>query len=214
MVKIDRTPLPQSVSITKDEDFRTSPVFPLLVKDFNNKCYLCEIPKESKWEVEHRQSKANFPARRHDWKNLFLSCSHCNGMKSKNYDDIIDCTITDPESFISFSTTNINTININAIGVVTPGIVKTVDLLNKVYNGIGRCITDFGCANLRNKVFQELSDFHRLLINYNNEQNIEVKQAYRRNIEAAIQRHSAFAAFKRLIIRNDVSLVSIFGALL
>jgi hypothetical protein len=214
MVKIDRTPLPLGISITKDEDYRNPPVFSLLVADAHNKCYLCEIEGETDWEVEHRQSRKNFSALQHDWKNLFLSCTHCNGIKLANYDNIIDCTIVDPENFISFSITNINTVTITGIGTISPDIAKTIDLLNKVYNGIGRCQTDVGCSNLRNKVMKEVSKFHELIDDYNNEVDTSLKRIRKTEIEKKIQRYSAFAAFKRLIIRNDVSLFRIFGAAL
>ncbi|GHU02840.1 hypothetical protein FACS1894147_05660 [Spirochaetia bacterium] len=214
MVKIDRTPLPSGVSITKAEDYLNPPVYKMLVEDFFNKCYICEIAKESKWEVDHRQSQSNFPARRYDWTNLFLSCPHCNGIKRAHYDDIIDCTNDDPEAHIIFSVININDITITAIGTASASINKTIELLNKVYNGIGRYPTDIGCANLRNKVIQEVAIFRRELLRYTNETKKGQKQVQRKKVEEQLQRRSAFAAFKRAIVRIDKSIAAEFGAAL
>jgi hypothetical protein len=214
MVKIDRSPLPSGISITKDADYRNPLVFSLLVEDAHNKCYLCEVKGESKWEVEHRQSRTNFPAHEHDWTNLFLSCSHCNGIKREKYDDIIDCTIVDPEDYISFFITNINNVTITAIGIPSSDVAKTIELLDKVYNGIGRCMTDFGCVNLRNKVIEEVAKFRGELINYMIETDRSLKLIQRAKIESLIKRDSIFAAFKRTIVRSEPYIRTEFGTAL
>jgi len=38
-----------------------------------------------------------------DWNNLFLTCGHCNNIKGKRYDDILDPTKCDPEEHIALS---------------------------------------------------------------------------------------------------------------
>jgi hypothetical protein len=83
-------------------------------------------------------------------------------------------------------------------------------LLDKVYNGIQSPITDSGCAKLRNKVFKEISEFRNLIIRYLREENGNMKRIYKRQISENIQRSSAFAAFKRKIVRDQPDLARIF----
>jgi len=65
----------------------------LLVKDFFNKCYLCEeIDKDG--IVEHFQShrQGEYRDLMFDWNNLMLCCDNCNRIKGARYDNILNCT--------------------------------------------------------------------------------------------------------------------------
>ena len=75
-----------------------------LAKDFNGKCYICEIKPVQDPQVEHRlpHYNRNIPERVFDWNNLFYSCSHCNSVKNsgKYEEGIIDCCVRDPEDLL------------------------------------------------------------------------------------------------------------------
>jgi hypothetical protein len=131
------------------------------------------------------------------------------GIKLNTYDNIIDCTAVDPESYLSLAVSNITDIVIKARGNI-PGLQETAELLNKVYNGIQMPITDSGYAKLRNKVFKEISEFRNLVVRYSREKNDNLKRVYKNRIGENIQRSSDFAAFKREIVRGQPELAQIF----
>jgi hypothetical protein len=209
MVKINRSPLPKGITIKTTKDYRSEPVYSLLFDDFYGKCYICEDKTFTSPEVEHRVSQSSNAETKYDWNNLFLSCSHCNAIKSNKYNNIIDCTVLDPEIYLFPVVSNIKDIVISTWGNI-PGLYETAELLDKVYNGTHSPITDSGCTKLRNKIFHELSIFKNLIIRYFQEDDNNLKQIYKSRISENIQRHSAFAAFKRKIIRDRPDLAQIF----
>ena len=110
MVKIKRTfTAPVSLEIEKEKvsgRYDKEDVIEQLRKDFNDKCYICEIKELQDPEVEHLLPHKNgkYKDRKFDWSNLFLSCGHCNKVKSQEkYDNgIIDCCNEDPEKLIFY----------------------------------------------------------------------------------------------------------------
>jgi 5-methylcytosine-specific restriction endonuclease McrA len=92
MIKLEKSPLPDGITITKEQDYRTDPVFSIIQKDCYNKCYICESGAPSGLQVEHRISHAKDPSQKYNWENLLLSCYHCNHAKGDHFDGIIDCT--------------------------------------------------------------------------------------------------------------------------
>jgi hypothetical protein len=212
MVKINRSSLPQGVVITKPEDYRSNPVLQLILSDFKNKCYICEDHDITRLDIDHLQSKAHFPEKEFEWENLFLSCAYCNeNIKRTYYDDIIDCTKIDPENFISLSiSVDDKTVTVQKEGD-TAGIEQTVALLSKVYNGIGKTMTDAGSGNLRNRVIKELVGFQSTIDRWSSETDDALRDSYWIDIQTTIQRSAPFAAFKRGIVRNSAELRYEFG---
>lgn len=110
MVKIERSyPAPVSLAIEKEKvngSYSESDVVQQLLKDFHNKCYICEMKELQDPQIEHLVPHKNgkYKDRKFDWGNLFLSCGHCNGVKnqSKYEEGILDCCKEDPEKMISF----------------------------------------------------------------------------------------------------------------
>lgn len=114
MVKVERsTPAPESLAVEKtkaDGKYDKPDVVERLKKDFNNKCYICEINDLQDPQIEHlkphsvgRDIEQKLELK-FDWNNLFWSCGHCNGIKNqRKYDEhIIDCCKVDPEDRIYF----------------------------------------------------------------------------------------------------------------
>lgn len=60
-----------------------------LKKDFNNKCYICEINDLQDPQIEHLKPRSvgrDIEQKleiKFDWNNLFWSCGHCNGIKNQ-----------------------------------------------------------------------------------------------------------------------------------
>lgn len=99
MVKVERSmPAPESLAIEAGKangSYKEKDVIERLEQVFNGKCYICEIKPLSDPQVEHLKPHkgGRYPERKFDWDNIFLSCPHCNNIKSQDkYDDnVIDC---------------------------------------------------------------------------------------------------------------------------
>lgn len=214
MVKIDKTPLPDGVCIKNENDYRGGLVFDLLVNDCRNKCYICEDKEPTGLNVEHRVAHKGDRALKYDWGNLFLSCIHCNSTKSfcvDNTDDIIiDPAKLDPEEYIEIAISAVDDLRGKVIINKTKNaeaIDATVKLLDGVYNGVSTDIKRLESANLRKKVMHEVSLFQQYLSGYKEETDL----GYGEMIVKEISKGSAFAAFKRSIIRKDPDMVEKFS---
>ena len=211
MVKLTkRTSPPQPIAT--ENDYRSNPNFSALVEDCYGKCYICENDKATTLNVEHRIPYRGDVSLKYDWQNLFLSCGHCNNIKRDFYDNILDPTKCDPEKNISLSL-NTDTL-IESVVVITlsddESSKQTSELLSYVYNGGATAIKDVECAILRNEISSCIARFLQYIKSYHEEPD----EGYEAIIEKEILRSSAFAAFKRGIIRNDVELSVKFEALL
>jgi len=210
MVKLCKQPLPPDVTIKSDRDYRKNEVINILVEDCHGKCYICE-DKPTTINVEHIVSHRSDPALRFDWANLFIACGHCNGIKHTEYDDILDPTECDPEEHIALSV-NIKDNLIKQVFVepltTDSSIVQTVKLLNLVYNGGSTAIKKVESSNLRNEhLAPKIQRFLHYLNSYHEEPDI----GYDELIKDEISRSSAFAAFKRKMVRDDPELSVIFA---
>lgn len=212
MIKITKSPLPVGVTITKEEDYRSDPVFAILAKDCHDKCYICEDSVHTAPNVEHRISHRGGPALKYDWNNLLLACSHCNSIKSVKYDGIIDPTKSDPEKFLKLSLDLDDELReLVLVRKIAGGgdVDITVDLLNAVYNGAHTDMKKLACQNLKNKISNDLSWFRQKLDEYKTDHS----EAARAVIERNLSDRSLFAAFKREIIRRDPEMAETFALL-
>jgi uncharacterized protein (TIGR02646 family) len=208
MVKIDKSPLPAGVNISSERDYRSDPVISILNDDCRGKCYICEIKAPTSLNVEHRVPHKGNLKLKYDWNNLFMSCDHCNRVKSDKYEGIIDPSKVDPEKFISLSLVTGDLrpeINVDMIADLA-GVAETIALLEQTYCANSPAARRLECGNLRALVMKEMSDFHNVLENYRREPNLEIKEGLRGIIADNISRSSSFAAFKRKIVRDDSNL--------
>jgi hypothetical protein len=215
IVKINRTALPPEIAIKKEDNYRSGPVYDLLKKDFFGKCYLCEDDEPTGIQIEHRHSHKGDAVLKFDWNNLFYSCYHCNHAKQGHYDDVIDCTQVDPQDYFALELkvglkTEIKITKLND----TTGVDQTIALLNHIFNGNTKPILSDECVNLRKKICFAIIDFQSKLDNYLNESDKDLKAACANVIRSCISRGTAFAAFKRDIIKNNAILSAEFGSAL
>ncbi|MCL2060472.1 MAG: HNH endonuclease [Oscillospiraceae bacterium] len=208
MIKLTKRPAPPQ-PITDENHYRSNPNFKALVDDCYGKCYICENDKATTLNVEHLVPHRGNDSLKYDWQNLFLSCGHCNNIKGDKYDNILDPTKLDPEEYISLSlTTNSFVENIIVCALSDDISTKqTVELLSHVYNGGTTDIKDIECTILRKEVTACVARFLKFVEGYRNEPN----EDYDAIINKEISRDSAFAAFKRGIVRNDTDLFSKFS---
>jgi hypothetical protein len=205
MIRLSKSPLPSHITIKSEKDYQSGIVFDMLAEDCHNKCYICEN-KATTINVEHRVPHRGDPELKFDWNNLFLTCGHCNTMKHVKYDDILDPTKCDPEEHIALSAdvmdNLIDKVRVESL-TADSSTLQTAELLNLVYNGGSTDIKDIECSNLRNEhLMIKIRLFHQFIRDYREEPDL----GYDSIICKEIQRSSAFAAFKRKIVRDDPKL--------
>jgi hypothetical protein len=211
MVKLNKRPIPPQ-PITDEEHYRRNPNFSAIVEDCFGKCYICENDKATTLNVEHRVPHRGDISKKYDWQNLFLSCGHCNNIKGDAYDNILDPTKCDPEDNIALSLSTDSLMEKVVVSALSDddGTKQTTKLLMHVYNGGTTDIKEVECAVLRNEISVCIAKFLQYIEGFRNEPN----EGYETIIKKEILRSSAFAAFKRNIIRNDAELFAEFGVTL
>ena len=139
-----------------------------------------------------------------DWNNLFLTCGHCNNIKSSRYENILDCTEVDVDELISFRKEGNfawdEHIEIKPI-VNSLEVYETVDLLKKVYNGT-TVMKKMEAINVKKELRNEIIKFMNAINEYwdaEGEDKEDAKYLIIRELKAS----SPFTAFKRWIIRDN-----------
>ena len=208
MVKLVKRPAPPQ-PITTENSYRNNPNFNALVEDCFGKCYICENSKATTLNVEHRVPHRGDDTLKYDWQNLFLSCGHCNNIKGDSYDNILDPTKCDPEDSIALSLDSDALAPNVVVNALTDDVStkQTVKLLTHVYNGGTTAIKEVECAVLRNEIADCMKKFLQFIEGYSKEPD----EGYDSIIEKEISRASAFAAFKRKIVRDDPRLLIKFA---
>ena len=210
MIKLTKRPTPPQ-PIATEKDYRNNPNFSALVEDCFGKCYICE-DKATTLNVEHRVPHRGDASLKYDWQNLFLSCGHCNNIKRDSYDDILDPTQCDPEDHIALSLAIDSLVEEVLVEALSSdkSVTQTANLLKCVYNGGTTAIKEIECAHLRNAVSGCIARFLQYIKGYRDEPDL----GYDVIIEKEISRASAFASFKRKIVRDDVELSAKFSSAL
>jgi len=210
MVRLSKSRLPLDVTIESEQDYRKGEVIRTLAMDCHNKCYICE-DKPTTINVEHIVPHRSDPALRFDWNNLFIACGHCNSTKGTRYNEIINPTECDPEKHIALSMEISD--SLRGVVKVEPlttdnSTLQTADLLDHVFNSGTTEIKEIECANLRNShLIPNLRMFLQFVRGYHEEPDL----GYDNLIHKEIERSSAFAAFKRKIVRDDPELSLVFA---
>jgi len=211
MIKIEKSDAPGR--ITCDADYRNDPVFKCICDDFHGKCYLCEF-KSTSYRVEHIVPRNSNPELAHDWNNLFLACPHCNEIKGAKYNNIIDCTKVDPEDvidvrFVPFPMAKPEFSSKDADSSLSAQVDQTVELLNKIFVEPTTAQKFYEADSLCDALYEEIDHFLDIITNYRKAIG-ERKKEFRLIVSNHIAKNSAFAAFKRDIVRKRY--YKMFGA--
>lgn len=208
MVKVERSfPAPKSLAIEKqkvDGNYSKADVVVRLEKDFNNKCYICEIDHLQDPQVEHLKPHFNGRYRnlKFDWNNLFWSCAHCNGVKNQRKYDyrIIDCCSSDPELRIYFRLHN-GVTDVIPVHNWDNEAKMTAELVTEVFN-----IKNSGMRVYKSAMrFEELNrEMNKLYDTLNELSRFPNSKFAIKTLQALVRRKSRFAAFKRCYIRENV----------
>ena len=71
----------------RGSSYNTPEVNEALKEMFRKKCYICENKEGiSSYQIEHLIPHRGNIDLKYDWKNLFLSCAHCNNIKNDRYE--------------------------------------------------------------------------------------------------------------------------------
>jgi len=210
MVRLTKSALPANLTIESEGDYRKSEIFDILAEDCHRKCYICE-DKPTTINVEHIVPHRNDPALKFCWDNLFIACGHCNNIKLAKFDDILNPTKCDPEEHIELSVeimdNLIEKVHIKSL-LEDSSTAQTAELLELVYNDGLTANKKIECSNLRN---EHLMPNIRRFFQYLNGHREEPELGYEKIIIKEIARSSAFAAFKRGMVRNDPELSIMFA---
>jgi len=213
MIRLNKSPLPPDIAIRTEQDYHRGEVLKILAEDCHNKCYICE-DKPTTINIEHIIPHRSAPALKFDWNNLFIACGHCNSIKHIKYNEIIDPTKCDPEEHIALSVEIteelIERVQVDPL-TTDNNTIQTAELLDLVYNGGSTDIKEIECSNLRNShLMPVIRLFYQYLRGYREEPDL----GYADKIGDEINRSSAFAAFKRKIVRDDPELSGLFASFL
>lgn len=207
MINIKRSfPAPKILEEEKDKQngsYNKKEVLDKLKDDFHNKCYICET-KATTLNIEHLISHKGNKNLKFNWENLFLSCGHCNNVKLNGYDDILDCTKENVESCISYRLEPLLPKAKIKIGALENNekVNKTVELLNKVYNGT-TTLKSMESENIRKRLLDELIKFQNLIYTYECEDlDDEDKDVLFQKIKSSLKASSEYVSFKRWMIRD------------
>lgn len=207
MIKIERSfPAPESLAVESKKvsgSYEKEDVIKRLIKDFHNKCYICEMDKLQDPQVEHLlpHKDGKYPDRKYDWNNLFWSCGHCNGIKNqKKYDvGIMDCCKTDPEQLISFRLEEAQ-VQVLAKDEKNAQAVLTAELVTEVFDKKNTAMRTYK-SDMR---FQELNqEMNKLYDSIEELQDNPESKFVLKKLKALLRKESRFAAFKRNYIREN-----------
>lgn len=182
-------------------------------KEFYHKCYICENKDFISIQTEHFDPN---PALRLEWKNLFYSCGHCNGIKSNKYIGMLNCT--------DFSTiiTNVIQFEINPIPKERPhftplisdnSILLTTNLLDEVHNP-STITRRLEANNLNESICSELIRFTNKITKFYKSNSPEKKAKMRSEIKEMLHISSKFLAFKIWLIKSNVDRMNDFNDIL
>lgn len=205
-------PAPASLSARKQYD--AADVIAQLRHDFYDKCYLCGDKINKDLRVEHfaPHLDGKYPDRKFDWNNLFLSCDHCNSIKSNSYNhngkSIINPVTQKPEALIGHKVTGFSLPEISFEALKTSGeITNTIELLEKIFHGHDDSSDAqiSKCEHLRKSLEREFGDFI-ISIHYYKTKNGFEKELYKAKILDHLSDKSAFIEFKRHYVTSEAKL--------
>lgn len=137
-----------------------------ILADQDDKCYLCERKLTTDFQVEHLQSRENYPEKKNCWENLFVACSYCNQKKSSNFDDICNPTQTNVECEIS---QKVNFAENKILFKAPSGsrtLERTAELLSRLYNGTRSKLRTTREERFYRAFIQQMNVFQQAVVRY------------------------------------------------
>lgn len=185
------------------KNHNTPEIIEALKNDFKNKCYICEEKAPKDINVEHFISHQGDENLKYDWNNLFLSCRHCNDIKSTDYNNLLNCTVlADNVDTALHYYCNPMPKERPIFDILVPSAKATQskELLERCFNGEHTGQKKLEGSNLRDLLLKEILIFQKLLFEYVEN---EDKEYFLIKIKEHLSNRSSFTAFKRWIIRDN-----------
>lgn len=202
--KSEQAPAELSCNGYKDDAVKRA-----ILNDQDDKCYICERKVATDYQVEHLSSQKNDEDNINEWSNLYISCNYCNDKKKTSFDDISHPDMYNVEEEIKHSFDPMNERVVFSTTSLDPGIVRTVKLLERMFNG----------TKAPKRVLMENRFYNRFKMNYNHFQGVVhdylsgKDEEMRPVIEELISVKGEYLAFKYTIIMENETLRKDFGHL-
>lgn len=196
-------------SLSKKSKYDSMDVYEKLKHDFHDKCYICETAEPNDVNIEHFVSHRNISEElKFSWDNLYFSCSRCNNIKGKEFDNLLDCC--DPNIDVYKSLKLLPPRSPSGLSVQIekriqqPGIDETVELLNRVYNN-DRTINKIVSSDyLRRRIFDRLNKLYFHILKWYSDESLEhEKNDAIQRIKLFLKPSSPYSAFMRDVIADD-----------
>jgi len=202
MFKVIRSVVPTEWT---NDNYRDPIVVNQLKKDFLSKCYLCEQTDFGNVNVEHFVPHLNQSEElRTDWKNLYYSCSHCNGIKGPRHQELLDCCDEKAPSVPNGKIVLINTLDNNSeLFELTD---KTIALLEQCYNNANSGNQQVSHQYLKEKILEEHAYLQNLRFQLKNGLNRLIQREKDELIERIsnmLKPNYPFSAFWITYVKND-----------
>ena len=185
--------------------YNTPEVNEALCEMFHGKCYICENKQVTSFQIEHLKPYRKDIDLKYDWNNLFWACAHCNYVKSDKYEPIIDCTKENIEELIAFRKKGYFGTDEELIFERLDDRAETVNtqkLLREVYYG-STPQKKMEAKILRKILRKEIAAFKEYVREYQEAEG-EEKEDLKYLLKQQLGDSSAFAAFKRRLIRDHM----------
>lgn len=208
MFNVLRTyPEPQSLAAKKTYD--SEDVHEALQDCFFGKCYICETKDPLDINIEHFIPRKTDSSKAYEWENLYLACARCNNIKLAKYENILDCCKGDIWSNIKLLPGfSMRTRKLTVVALTTDKeTITTAKLLDSVYNSDHSINKKLTSASLRAQVTRATQILTKNMTEYYKEDTPDIrKEELIEKMKVLIHRKSAYSAFCRWIIKDDVEL--------
>ncbi|MBS5670842.1 MAG: hypothetical protein ACLSV7_00290 [Oscillospiraceae bacterium] len=151
-------------------------------------------------EVEHLQPHQGDKDLKFAWKNLFLSCAHCNSVKNqRKYDNtILDCCLVEPEALLRQALEN-GTVVVRPL-TQDETVQKTAELIEECFEKTNTGIRTLECETRKKALKQTMGLLYQTLGKYRKDPKGEALQVLR----GMLDRKYKFSAFTRTYVRSHL----------
>lgn len=132
MIRVKKSEAPAELA---QSGYTCEAVKQALILDGDQKCFICERQRDTDLQVEHLQSRTNYPELEDNWGNLYIACDYCNKRKSSYHDDMLHPDQCDVEELIDHRVDLMGEVAQFSSTQATADVQSTISLLSKVYNG-------------------------------------------------------------------------------
>lgn len=203
---------------TKATGYNTKEIVEKLEQMFFGKCYLCEQSRLPDPQIEHFFPHSLDSTKKHDWHNLYLSCSRCNSIKGTKHLNLLDCCdpAVDVDLLIKISLTTYydEEITIEAASLdADEKTINTVELLKLCYNDKGTPLR----AISRTALIEKIAEHHhqilklRQILTSETSSDSEIHEATSK-LSAMLKEKYPFSSAWKWFVRRDSKLLKQFSA--